>query len=53
LFFKRGKAHYDLGELKLALTDYEKAISLSSKKEYIKKRDFVKDIITKIESIKE
>lgn len=53
LYFKRGKAYYELGELKLALNDYTKACEISPKKEYIDKRDFISNVLKQIESIKE
>lgn len=53
LYFKRGKAYYELGKLRESLSDYEKAVSLSPKREYVKQRDFIKNIIKQIESIKE
>lgn len=53
LYFKRGKAYYELGELRKSLADYEKAVQLDPKKEYIKQKDFINSIIKQIESIKE
>lgn len=53
LYFKRGKANYELGELRLALKDYSKAVELDPKKEYIVKRDFIQNVLKQIESIKE
>ena len=41
LYFKRGKAHYDVGDLQNAFKDYEKAASMDPKPEYIKKRNFI------------
>lgn len=53
LYFKRGKAYYELGELRLALKDYTKAAELEPKKEHLAKRDFISNVLKQIESIKE
>jgi tetratricopeptide (TPR) repeat protein len=53
LFFKRGKAYYELGELRLALKDYTKSAEIEPKKEHLAKRNFIQNVLEQIESIKE
>jgi tetratricopeptide (TPR) repeat protein len=51
LYAKRGKAHYEIGDLKKAYADYEKATALDPKPEYVKQRKFLKKVIEQIEQI--
>ncbi len=54
LYFKRGKAYYELGKLDKSLEDYEKSVELNpTNKAYIKQRDKIQKIITQIKSIRE
>lgn len=52
LYAKRGKAHYEIGDLKSAYADYEKAAALDAKPEYVRQRNFLKKVLGQIGEIK-